>query len=812
MMKRYSSPQHVLFFLFLLLPALTYAQVTGNVTDSLHAPLPFCNVMMIRTADSSVVTGTTCNEAGAFSLEKKENGEFRLMVMYTGYARTYTETFVLSDAQPSYTFDAAIQLRSQTDVTLGQVEIVAQKPFMEQKLDRTVFNIENSVLATGNSALDVLRKLPGVTVDNNDNISVRGKPGVMFMIDGRRSYMSGPDMANYLRGIDASQIEKIEVITNPSAKYEASGNAIINVVLKRNRNLGYNQQLNATYDQGFYGGGNIGTNFNYKTPKWNFFGAANVGRWQFYEEFKRTIVYDPDSASHASSVSNGRPQMGGLWNWQQAGIDYSPGKRHTIGIVGERSGGIHEVSRRLDMNTYSPEMLLDSNLYTTGVEESKNQYYSGALNYKFDIDTTGKVLTADFNYANFTTHQRRENKTIYRDGSWQMMHDPLSQIAVLDLTVGYATGQIDYVHPLKNDNGLLEGGIRASHAKTTSAAWYFMHQGGIWIQYYDEPIEFVYTEIISAGYINYSRAVSKKLDAQFGLRAEHTVSKGEDAGSTELFNRQYLRLFPSAFLNWKIDSLHALNVSYSRRIDRPDYGELNPFVLYTDPYNTFSGNPNLMPQMNHKIEVSHIFKGTYRTAISYMHMTSVFNGIVSVDDSTRVMNTRLENLATYNVFTVEFTAEYSFTNWYTLSGTLLAFRDHYFGPVNGVDYSVIYYTGLVFLQNRISLKNDWGLEANFFCRSVNMNGIWRESPFSGLDIGVRKRFGDGRGSVSLNVSDVMQANYIDRRANYGNINISTTGKMDSRRVRLSVSWKLGRSEYERQQRRNSADELKGRAQ
>jgi hypothetical protein len=158
------------------------------------------------------------------------------------------------------------------------------------------------------------------------------------------------------------------------------------------------------------------------------------------------------------------------------------------------------------------------------------------------------------------------------------------------------------------------------------------------------------------------------------------------------------------------------------------------------------------------------------------------------------------------------TGEYSFTNWYTLSATLIGFRDHYFGPINGVDFSVIYYTGMIFLQNRISLKNDWGIEANFFGRSVNMNGVWRESPFSGLDIGVRKRFADGRGSVSLNLQDMLRGNYMDRTANYGNVSMATTGHMDSRRVRLSVSWKLGRSEYERQQRQNSADELKGRAQ
>ncbi|HTF06008.1 MAG TPA: TonB-dependent receptor, partial [Bacteroidia bacterium] len=780
MKHRYIPKFFFAFFLVILNVTGIHAQVTGTVTDSLNQPLPFCNVMLLRAADSTVVTGTTCSETGAFLLEKKESGSFRLMIMYSGYEKKYTDIFTLAENEPSYAFGTVVLMPDAT--MLKAVQIVAQKPFMEQKLDRTVFNIENSILATGNTALDVLRKLPGVTVDNNDNISVRGKQGVQFMIDGRRSYMGGSDMANYLRGIDASQIEKIEVITNPSAKYEASGNAIINIVMKRNRNLGYNQQLNASYEQGFYGGGNVGTNFNYKTQKWNFFGAANVGQWQFYEEFERTIVYNPDSASHASSIANGRPKMGGMWDWEQAGIDYSPGKRHTIGIVAERSGGTHDVTRRFDMSSYSSEMVLDSNLYTTGLEQSNNQYYSGALNYKFDIDTTGKLLTADFNYANFTTHQNRENTTAYRNGAWQVMHDPLTQISDIDLTVGYATGQIDYVHPLKNENGLLEGGVRASSAKTTSAALYFMHQGGNWIQHMDRPIEFVYTEIISAAYLNYSRAINKKLDAQFGLRAEETMSKGEDGNSAELFNRQYLRLFPSAFLNWKIDSLYAINVSYSRRIERPDYGELNPFVIYSDPYTSFSGNPNLMPQMNHKVEVAHIFKGTYRTALSYMHMTSVFNGIVSVNDSTRVVNTRLENLATYNVFTLEFSAEYSFTNWYTLSATVLAFRDHYFGPVNGEQYSVVYYTGMLFLQNRISLKHDWGIEANFFGRSVNMNGIWRESPFSGVDIGVRKRFADGRGSVSLNLQDLLRGNYMDRTANYGNVNMSTTGQMDSRRV------------------------------
>jgi iron complex outermembrane recepter protein len=799
----------VFSFLFLNVAGIR-AQVTGSVTDTLNQPLPFSNVMMIRASDSTVVTGTTCNESGAFQLEKKESGSFRLMVMYSGYEKKYTDVFTLAETESSYAF-GAIELVPDAKI-LEAVQIVAQKPFMEQKLDRTVFNIENSVLATGNTALDVLRKLPGVSVDNNDNISVRGKQGVQFMIDGRKSYMSGQDMANYLRGIDASQLERIEVITNPSAKYEASGNAIINIVMKRNKTLGYNQQLNATYDQGFYGGGHVGTNLNYKTEKWNFFGAASYGQWQFYEENTRTVIYNPDSAFNTRSVGHGRRHITGMWNYQQAGIDYSPGKKHTIGLVVERSGGDRKQSRRFDVYSYDSEMVLDSNLYTTGPEKNSHQYYSGGLNYKFDIDTTGKMLTADFNYANFTMNSRRENVSYYRDAMWQIMRDPTMQISDIVLSVGIAAGQVDYVHPLKNDNGLLEGGVRGSHVVTASDAKYFRTENGILVNDTRQTNEFTYTEIIASGYVNYSRTINSKLDAQFGLRAEETMATGEGQSDTLLFRRQYLRLFPSTFLNWKIDSSHTINISYSRRIDRPDYGELNPFVFYSDPYTTNSGNPNLQPQMNHLFEVAHVFKGTYRTALSYMHMTSVFNGIVSVDDSTHVVNTRLENLATYKVVTLEFSAQHSFTNWYTISGSLYVFRDHYTGPINGQNFSVSYVTGLVFVQNRISLKNDWGLEANFFYRSINMNGIWRDQPFSGLDIGARKRFAKGRGTVSLTVQDVFQKSYVNSSADYGNVNLSNTGRNDSRRIRLSVSWKLGRSEYEREQRRNSAEELKGRAQ
>ncbi len=269
-MKKSNAPVFpFLLCVFLFFSIVSQAQVTGSTADSTGQALPFCNVMLIKSSDSTVVTGTTTNESGNFLLEKKDTGNFRLLVLYSGYEKYYSSSFSLSDEHPQ--FDAGkIILRTDSRI-LTTAQVVAQKPFMEQKLDRTVFNIDNSVISSGNNALEVLKKLPGVTVDNNDNISVRGKAGVLFMIDGRTSYLSGTDMANYLKGIDASQIDKIEIITNPSAKYDASGNAIINIVLKKNKNLGFSGQVTSTFEQGFYYGADQNVNANYRTKKWNFF-------------------------------------------------------------------------------------------------------------------------------------------------------------------------------------------------------------------------------------------------------------------------------------------------------------------------------------------------------------------------------------------------------------------------------------------------------------------------------------------------------------------------------------------------------------
>ncbi len=251
-------------FLFSLLACSTacFAQISGRVTDNAKKSISFCNVILIKAADSSLVTGTTTDTSGGFQLEIKSSGNFRVLATYMGCRKYYSPVILVVDAAQRY--DAGTLILEPNHQLKG-VEVVAEKPFMEHKLDRTVFNIENSIISSGSNALEVLKKLPGVTVDNNDAIQVRGKSGVLIMMDGRTTYMSTADVATYLKSLDAGQIEKIEVITNPSAKYDASGNAIINIVLKKDKNMGFNAQVNLTMRQSQYTGGGANITANYRT-------------------------------------------------------------------------------------------------------------------------------------------------------------------------------------------------------------------------------------------------------------------------------------------------------------------------------------------------------------------------------------------------------------------------------------------------------------------------------------------------------------------------------------------------------------------
>ncbi len=266
-----------------------FSQIKGKVIDVTGKPLPYCQVGLIRASDSAIVIASSSDESGKFIFEAKDYGSFRITATYIGYKTFYSPVFSITKENKQY--DAGNIVLEMDSKTIKNVDIIAQKPFMEYKSDRTVYNIENSIISAGNNALEVLKKLPGVKIDNNDNISVNGESGVLIMIDGRTSYMSATDAGNYLRSLDASQIEKIEVITNPSAKYDASGSVILNIIRKKNKNAGLNAIVTSGYAQGMYGRGNENMNVNYSVKKWNLFANYGYNFGQHFSDFGNNTIF-----------------------------------------------------------------------------------------------------------------------------------------------------------------------------------------------------------------------------------------------------------------------------------------------------------------------------------------------------------------------------------------------------------------------------------------------------------------------------------------------------------------------------------------
>ena len=638
------------------------AQVSGRVIDNSKNAIPFCNVLLTKASDSVMVTASTTDTVGNFQLEIKDTGSFKIAVAYVGYKKYYSRAISITKGTNNYNV-GNILLESNAQILKG-VQVVAEKPFIEHKVDRMVFNIENSIISSGNDALEVLKKLPGVNVDNNDAIQVRGKPGVLIMIDGRTTYMSAEDAATYLKSIDASQIEKIEVITNPSAKYDASGNAVINIILKKNKNLGFNGQLNASHAQGFYGTSIGGINANYRTKKFNFFGSYNSYIAKRFNVPQKQSTFSENGVPANIFIDQMRNVYEGHGNNGRLGIDFTPDNKQTIGMVAE--GYLNTGTLALNDNTkmYNGGSILDSSLNMQGVRHVQRKSLTCDLNYKYKIDSTGKELSANADYSTFSNTYHEQDITNYYDNNNLYLHSPATLKYNLPGLIHIAAVKIDYTQPLGKKNKM-EVGLKSSIVNTDNNAQYWNVLGGTDVPDTTKTNHFIYSENINSGYLNLSRKFSEKIEAQIGLRAEQTRSKGVQTINDSTVNRNYINLFPSAFVSWKLDTNNAINFSYSRRIDRPDYGQLNPFLFFLNPYNYIRGNPYLQPQLSDNFELTHVFKNFLSTSFGYLHMDNIFTDAIHQNDTTHITYKTTQNLNAYNVYNVLITATLHPTKWWT---------------------------------------------------------------------------------------------------------------------------------------------------
>jgi len=546
--------------------------IRGIVNDEKGKALAAATVTLHKSQDSALVKTEVTDAAGSFEFSTVTDGNYFIEVTSVGF-KNYQSSSVTIKGQP---LDLPAVILNTAPAELGGVLVKAKKPMIEIKADKTVFNVEQSINATGSNALELLQKSPGVQVDNNENISMKGKTGVKIYVDGRMMQLETKDLAEYLKSINSNDIEAIEMISNPSAKYDASGNAgIINIRLKKNKKYGTNGSVNLGYVQGETPKGNGSVNLNYRDKKINIFGnvGGDIGQYKNTLNLYR-IQNDTIFDQHSPNWSDRK--SGNI----KAGVDYFIDSKQTIGVLATSnfSDGTWN-SKSQTKIYYNPtgEFLKTLDAQNTVLGNRTNTNFN--LNYRY-ADTSGREINFDGDYGLFRGTGRSTQPNYYHDPNGQL----ISKFVYHNSTptdIDIYTAKVDAQQKLWK--GVFGYGAKISYVKTKNTFDFFNEINSKPELDLAKSNKFDYTENVNAAFVNYQRQLNSKWSLQAGLRAEQTNSEGKlkradgQQQNDDNVKRNYFDLFPSAAVTFTINPKNTLNLTYSRRIDRPTYQDLNPF-------------------------------------------------------------------------------------------------------------------------------------------------------------------------------------------------------------------------------------------
>ncbi len=777
--------------------------VNGRVEDASKSAIPSASVSLLKSKDSSLVKMTVTNKEGRYEFENIQEGKYLLSVSAVGFAPFLSKhiQFTGDATMEIETFSLAIQQKD-----LKAATVVARRPLVEHKLDRMIVNVDAAVTNVGANALEVLEKSPGITIDKDGNISLKGRTGVQVYIDGRPSYLSGTDLANLLRNMNASQLDQIEIMTNPPAKYDAAGNSgIINIKTKKTKAMGYNGSLSLTYGQGRYHKLNESFNFNYRKNKVNLF--ANVGynnRENFNDlDIQRKFI-DPSTKeliSHFDQES--RIRDGGQSFNGKAGMDFFASKKTTFGVVLGGFSNPGHFNNTSEVFISDAAKILEGITRATTSNERTWKNFNSNFNFRHVFDTTGKELTADADYIGYRSRNNQQLVNAYFDTDGQPSAVPDTLLGNLPQDINIYSAKIDYLHPMKK-GAKFEAGIKTSFVKTDNNALYDSIQNGELVPDVNRSNHFVYQENVNAAYVNYSRPLSKKFSGQFGLRLEHTSSKGNQITTGETFSRNYVQLFPTAYLQFTADKKNTFVLNYGRRIQRPDYEDLNPFIMFLDKYTYEQGNPNLKPQFSHNIELSHTFKGFLTTTLNYTNTTDIITQVLEQEVSGTETAVIPQNIASQRQYGIAVSAGVPVSKWWTANIWANVYNNLYKGIVNNDPIEMGATTGQFNLSNQLKLGKTISAELSGYYRTPSVDGIFKIQGFGMVNAGVSKQIMKGKGSIRLSVRDMFYTQKIEGSSRYSNIDASFQQVRDSRVYSANFTYRFSKGKANGVKRRASS--------
>jgi len=772
----------------------------GRVIDTGGQAIEFATVAFYAAVDSTLQQGVITNVEGQFVFEKVNRGKYYLTVSMIGYEQS-TLPVDIAGSQAYVLPDITLHENAQQ---LQEVTVTATRRFVEQHADKMVINPEASITTASDDALEVLRKSPGIIVDKDNNVTLKNK-SVQVMIDGRPTYLSGEQLASTLRGMQATSIDRIEIIENPSSRFDAEGDGgIINIRTKRSLTRGYNGIMTLGARASDLFSANYGINLNYRTEKMNVYGDLNGNNIHSWNQIELIRSFPQSDGSR--TVQMQRRENKYLYHNARLGVDYYITPRQVLGFIARGNLASQQQPGIGDTRTEDAAGREIEQMHTVSDGDNKGKNLTMNLNYKWTIDSLGQELSVDGDMAKYVSKQLQPmTSTFIPPKASQIYHKDQRQVASL-----YAV-KADYMLPA-GAKTKMEMGAKASWVSIDSDLEYIQQdENGAWSDPGGMSNRFVYSENIYAAYVSANHTFNDKTSVQLGLRGEQTFSNGTNRTSHEYNERNYFNLFPSFFALHKFNEHHQLGVSYSYRIGRPPYDILNPFLYMIDPYTYNRGNPFLDAQFTHASRLSYTLHNKYIVSLSYSYTNNAWMQVFEQDDATRTTLIAWENLSTYHNAGFTLVLPIEITRWWKTNTNLAGFYGKYKSPYqNGIiDNSQFTFQGNTTFS--FTLPKDFAVEltGNYWGKSVygmaymNARGL--------IDIGAQKQFFNKKATLKLSISDVFKIWKNGYTSQYENVSVVGKESYDSRRVNLTLTWRFGRTDIKAaRQRRTGLEEETGR--
>ncbi|AWI25990.1 outer membrane beta-barrel protein [Flavobacterium pallidum] len=801
------------FLVCLLLSGLTSAQsgkISGKITDSDQKPLDAVLISLLSATDNSLQKTTFSEADGSFIFSNLPDNQYLILIDSDGF-ETYQSQPVAIARNAT---DLPPIVLSAASRKLDEVVIVKKKSFVENKIDRTVVNVDALMSAAGSDAMDVLEKSPGISIDQNGVITFKGKSGVAVFIDDKPTYLSGADLEAYLKSLPASTLNQIEFMTNPPAKYDAAGSAgVINIKTKKSRQKGFNGSFSSRVSKGKRGRGQNSLNLNYTDGRIRLYGNAGFSAGDALTDLYIFRRYkNPDGRTKTlfdqNSVLTGKNNSANV----RVGMDYYLSEKTTLGIsVNGFSSSAKNISDVRSVLT-NAESVLDSTIVADNKEDKKFKNGGITFNYSRDL-SEGKKLTAD---ADFLTYSDKTAQ-LYRNYVYQ----PDGSLSSSDRSTGNLPSKIsiyafktDYSQPFKGEASF-ETGYKVSYSKTDNIADYADIINGVPVPNLKNSNHFKYDEVIHAAYANFNKSF-KRFSLQTGLRLENTMSKGNQLGndtpnSASRFTRSYTNLFPTVYLMYKLDSIgdNQLVTSYGKRINRPYYQDLNPFLSPLDKFTFYSGNPYLNPSFSHNVELSYRYKGIFSTTLSYGKSKDDINETIEIKDE--IYYSRPGNIGRSEYFSLNVQSDFEVAKWFSTSLYTEATHSSY--------RSALYTEGLdskgafVFFSsnNRFTISKSWSAELSGRYNSKITSSQFTLGARGSINISIQKKILKDQGTLRLIANDIFYMGINNGVINNLQLTDATwKNKPDSRYVAIAFSYSFGKMFQSKSQERSGAESEQSR--